>query len=63
MKNLQNLIRKCRRKTKRLYMIRKNVPTLTRIEKEKPEDCVDIADRKIDEKPPNPVRIEEENRS
>ena len=32
-----------------------------RTRKEKPEDCIDIADRRIDEKPPNPVGTEEEN--
>ena len=42
--------------------MRKNLPTLTKIGKEKPEDCVDIADKKIDEKPPNLVGTEEENR-
>ena len=44
-------------------MMRKNLPNLTRIGKEKPEDRVDITDRMIDEKPPNPVGTEEENRS
>ena len=41
--------------------MRKNLPTLTRIKKEKSEDRVNIADRKINEKPPNLVRTEEKN--
>ena len=43
-------------------MMKKNLLTLTRTGKEKPEDRVDIADRKIDEKPPNLVETEEGNR-
>ena len=44
-------------------MIRKTFLTLTGIGKEKSEDCADIANKRIDEKPPNLVGIEEENRS
>ena len=42
-------------------MIRENLPTLTRTGKNKPEDCINIADRKIYEKPSNPMGTEEEN--
>ena len=42
--------------------MKKNLPTWTRTKKEKPEDCIDITDRKINKKPPNPVETEEENR-
>ena len=44
-------------------MMRKNPPILTRTGKKKPENCINIADKKINEKPPNPVETEEENRS
>ena len=43
--------------------MRKNLSTLTRIGKKKPEDCVNIADRKINKKPSNLLETEEENRS
>lgn len=42
-------------------MISKNLPTLTRTRKEKPEDYINIADKKINEKLPNLVGIKEEN--
>ena len=34
-------------------MMRKNLLILTKIGKKKPEDHIDIADKKIDEKPSN----------
>ena len=43
-------------------MMRKNLPTLNKTKKEKWEDCIDIADKKIDEKPLNPAKTEEENK-
>ena len=43
--------------------MRKNLPTLTKIGNEKPEDHIDIANKKINEKPSNPVKTEEENQS
>lgn len=47
MKNFQNMIEKYGRKTKRLYKYcqSKNISTLTKIEKEKPEDYMGIVDR------------------
>ena len=44
-------------------MIKKNLPILIKIGKEKPEYCVDIANKKIDEKSLNSVETKEENRS
>lgn len=44
-------------------MIRKNLPTLIRTGKNKSEDCVNIADRRINEKPPSLVGTEEEKQS
>ena len=41
---------------------KKTFPSGLRTRKEKPEDCVEIADRKIDDKSSKPVEIEEENR-
>ena len=41
----------------------KNLLTLTRIGKEKPEDRVEIADERIDKKPSNPLETKEKNRS
>ena len=43
--------------------MRKNLSTLTKIGKKKPENCVDIVDKKIDEKSPNSAGTEDENRS
>ena len=43
--------------------MRKNFSNLTRIEKEKSEYHINIADREIDEKPLNLVGIKEENQS
>ena len=44
-------------------MMKKNLPTQIRIKKEKLKDRVNIIDKKIDEKPPNPVGTKEKNRS
>ena len=44
-------------------MMRKNLTIFTKIEKKKPEDCIDIADKRINKKPLNSVRTEKENRS
>ena len=41
----------------------KKPSNLARTKKEKPEDCVEIADKKIDEKAFNPMENEEENQS
>lgn len=43
--------------------MKKNLLTLTKIKKKKLKDCVDIANKKINEKPPSPVKTEEENQS
>ena len=43
--------------------MRKNLLILTKIEKEKPEDYINITDRKINKKPLNSVKIKEENQS
>lgn len=42
-------------------MMRKNLPAFTTSEKEKPEDYINIANRKINKKPLNLVRIEKKS--
>lgn len=41
--------------------MRKNFPILIRTEKEKSEDCINITNRRIDKKLPNPIETKEEN--
>ena len=44
-------------------MMKKILQPLTKIWKEKQEDCADIADKRIDKKPPNSMETEKKNRS
>lgn len=51
-------------KTKTSYMMKKILPILTRIEQKKPDDRVDITDKKIDKKKSlNLVEIEKDNQT